>query len=146
MKRNLWVYCILVSIMPFAGGCSDRGEMHSQQSSADAIDVAAGTTPVTVTGCFQEFTGFDNFVLSNIGDAPGVDPAATRSFRIEQSGDLEQYVGKRVTISGSVDEPKAAEGMMAKRTNAGELDFNDLPELHVESVTPLSEACGGPKP
>jgi hypothetical protein len=36
------------------------------------VDSAAGTTQVTTTGCFQEMAGFDNFVLSDAGDAPRV--------------------------------------------------------------------------
>lgn len=115
--------------------CADRGEMYS-------ADAAAGKTRVTATGCFQEMTGFDNFVLSNVGDAPGVDPAATRSYRIEQRGDFEQHVGKRVTITGWVDSPEAVGGVAAKKNEAGELDFHDVPELHVESVVQVSDNCG----
>ena len=140
MARTMWRGCVICILAMSAAAC-DRGA-ESQRTTADAIDMAAGKVAVTATGCFQEMTGFDNFVLSNIGDAPGVDPAATRAFRIEQRGDLEQHVGKRVTIRGSVDSPAQAEGMMVKRNAAGEPDFNDLPELHVESVTQLGEACG----
>ena len=139
---NLWTCCSLVSVLTLSiAACADRGEMYSERSSGNT---AAGRTAVTVTGCFQEMSGFDNFVLSNVGDAPEVDPAATRSYRIEQHADLERYVGKRVTISGWVDSPSAADGMIATRTAAGELGFNDLPELHVDTVTQLSDACGAP--
>ena len=139
--------CSLVCVLTLSiAACADRGEMYSQQPSGSPVDNAAGRTAVTVTGCFQEMTGFDNYVLSNVGDAAGVDPAATRSYRVEQHGDLEQHVGKRVTISGWVDSPAAAEGMAAKRTATGELDFNDLPELHVGTVTQLTDACGAPGP
>jgi hypothetical protein len=143
MARRMWTCCSLLSVLTLSiTACSDRGEMYSQQSSGSAPDTAAGRTAVTATGCFQEMTGFDNYVLSNVGDAAGVNPAATRAYRVEQRGDLEQHVGKRVTISGWVDSPAAADGMVAKRAANGELDFNDLPELHVDTVTPLSDACG----
>jgi hypothetical protein len=87
-------------------------------------------------------SGPSNYVLSNVGDASGVAPAATRSYRIEQSGDFEQYIGKKVNVAGWVDADAAAKGMAAGRA-ANEQDFNDLPELHVDSITATSEACGG---
>jgi hypothetical protein len=121
--------------------CADRGEMASDRSAYD-MPPTMGATQVRVTGCFQEMTGFNNFVLSNIGDATGVAPSDTRAYRIEQSGELEQYIGKRVTIDGSVAAEDAAVGARAGRAVSGDLDFNELPELHVRTVTRVSDNCG----
>lgn len=122
-------------------GCADRGEMASDGPAYDMAQTT-GARQVRVTGCFQEMSGFNNFVLSNVGDAPGVEPSATRAYRIEQSGELEQYIGKRVTIDGSVSEVDAAAGARAGRAVSGDLDFNEMPELHVRSVTAVSDNCG----
>lgn len=131
-----------------AAACADRGDTYSE----NRADGPAATLPnannddrtaMNVTGCFQDMSGPNNYVLSNVGDA-GASPSDKRAYRIERRGDFEQYVGKQVTISGWVDRDakEAAQGTPAGRTQSGELDFNDLPELHVEKISALSEACG----
>jgi hypothetical protein len=123
-----------------AAACGERGDMYSEERAGSG---SASRTPVTATGCFQDMSGSNNFVLSNVGDAPGASPSETRSYRIEQSGDFEQHVGKKVTITGWVDaDAKAAEGMPAGQAKSGDVDFNDLPELHVENISGGGEACG----
>ncbi len=155
-----------------AAACADRGDMSTENRNDQPAAAPAGAagpenrTAVTVTGCFQDMSGPNNFVLSNIGDAQGVAPAETRSYRIEQSGDFEQDVGKKVSVSGWVDADDAnraarsttpqgtpgtetqgtsgtAQGMPAGRATSGdELDFNDLPELHIDTISAVGEACG----
>jgi hypothetical protein len=123
-----------------AGACAERGDMYSENREGAG---AGNRTPVTATGCFQDMSGTNNFVLSNVGDAQGASPSETRSYRIEQSGDFEQYVGKRVTVTGWVDaDAKTVEGMPAGQAKSGDVDFNDLPELHVENISGAGEACG----
>ena len=130
-----------------ASACADRGTGYSDNRG----DGTAATTPnatggnrttVTVSGCFQDMSGPNNFVLSDVADAPGAGPSEKRSYRIEQRGDFEQYVGKKVSVKGWVEDGSQAQGMtggQAKSTDAG---FNDLPQLHVDSVSPTGEACG----
>jgi hypothetical protein len=130
-----------------ASACADRSTGYSEDRNVrpEAASTAAASenrTAVTATGCFQDMSGTNNFVLSNVGDAPGVAPSATRAYRIEQSGDFEQYVGKRVSVKGWVDSDAQTQGASAGAAKSGDLDFNDLPELHVDSISPLSEACG----
>ena len=154
MTRRLSIIRSLAAVAVVAAmtACADRGQMYSEDAPAarDTSSPQGDAHPqsgaqVRVTGCFQEMTGFNNFVLSNIGDAPGGDPAATRSYRIEQRGEFEQYVGKQVTVAGRVDAQRATRGMAAGEAASGDVDFNDLPELHVESVTVVSENCGTPR-
>lgn len=145
MTRRLTVIRGLAAVAAAASmtACADRGQTYSEEGPATSeVSSPQSDTQVRVTGCFQEMSGFNNFVLSNIGDAPGGDPASTRSYRIEQRGDFEQYVGKQVTVAGRVDADRAARGMPAGKAATGDVDFNDLPELHVESVTVVSENCG----
>ena len=133
-----------------AGACAERGDMYS----ADRVGAGNGSrTRVTATGCFQDMSGSNNFVLSNVGDAQGASPSVTRSYRIEQSddfeqygieqsGDFEQYVGKKVTVSGWVEPDATAPGMPAGQATSADVDFNDLPELHVDKISGVGEACG----
>jgi hypothetical protein len=99
-------------------------------------------TQVTATGCFQEMKGFNNFVLSDVADGTNADPAAKRAYRIEQRGEFEQHVGKKVTVKGWVDSDQEPAGTPGGKALSGDLDFNELAELHVDSIVPLSEACG----
>ena len=152
--RPNWIHGLATFASAFAiAACADRGDMSTENRAAGG-DMAAENRPTSsmssrgegqqlrVTGCFQEMSGFDNFVLSNVGDAPGVEPGATRSYRIEQRGEYEQYVGKQVAVSGRVDADAASGGMPAGKAASGDVEFNDLPELHVESVSVISENCG----
>ena len=173
MRMRQQCAVLAASVLIFGGAaCADRGDMSSDNRNDQPAAAPSGTadhenrTPVTVTGCFQDMSGPNNFVLSNIGDAQGVAPSETRAYRIEQSGDYEQYVGKKVRVSGWVDSDEAnraarsttlqgtpgsatqgtsgtAQGMPAGRATSGdELDFNDLPELHIETISAVGEACG----
>jgi hypothetical protein len=92
LRRHATVKLALCVAAISLAGCADRGEMASDGSAYDMTQTT-GARQVRVTGCFQEMSGFNNFVLSNVGDAPGVEPSATRAYRIEQSGELEQYIG-----------------------------------------------------
>ena len=136
-----------VALVVGAAACADRGEMYS----GDRADETAATpearanidrVSVTTTGCFQDMSGPNNFVLSDVSDAAGAAPRETRTYRIEQGGDFEQYIGKRVTISGWVDSDAQASGAPAGQAQSSDLDFNDLPELHVDTIMATGEACG----
>ena len=63
-----------------------------------------------------------------------------RAFRTSE--EFEQYVGKKVTVTGWVEDGDRAQGTPAGQAKSGDLDFNDLPELHVENISATSEACG----
>jgi hypothetical protein len=154
--RANWVHGFVVFATALSmTACADRGDMSTENRSTtgDAAGENRSTSmssqgerqPMRVTGCFQEMSGFDNFVLSNVGDAAGASPGSTRAYRIEQRGEYEQYVGKQVTVSGRVDSDAATGGMPAGKAASGDVDFNDLPELHVESVSVVSENCGNPR-
>lgn len=148
MTRRLSVIRSLAALAAVVSmtACADRGQMSEDApATREMSSPQQSDAQVRVTGCFQEMTGFNNFVLSNIGDAPGGDPAATRSYRIEQRGEFEQYVGKQVTVAGRVEGQQATRGMAADKAASGDVDFNDLPELHVDSVTIVSENCGTPR-
>ena len=132
--------------------CADRGEMASDRNDAAAQEgTAANRTPMTVTGCFQEASGFNNFVLTNTTGSQGSPEQRAQGYRIERGGDLEQHVGKQVRVTGWVDTDDAAS--MHDRTSsqtptAGQggqqterMEFNDLPELHVENIERVNENC-----
>jgi hypothetical protein len=128
-----------------ASACADRGTGYSEDRNAGASSANAGNedrVAMTMTGCFQDMSGPNNFVLTDVADAPGASPAEKRAYRIEQSGDFEQYVGKKVTVKGWVDADSQPHGMPAGQAKSGDADFNDLPELHVDTVSAQGEACG----
>jgi hypothetical protein len=130
-----------------AAACADRGTGYSadRNDGSGAASATAGNenrTAMTVTGCFQDMSGTNNFVLSDVTDAPGASPSEKRSYRIEQSGDFEQYVGKKVSVKGWVDADSQPQGMTGGQAKANDADFNDLPELHVDSVSATGEVCG----
>ena len=162
-------------LMVGAAACADRGDMSSESRGDQPAATPGGAgydtgstanenrKALTVTGCFQDMSGPNNFVLSNVGDAPGVAPSDTRAYRIEQAGDFEQYVGKKVSITGWVDAADAgtrgtamtgmpgdatqgtsgaAQGTPSGRATSGDVDFNDLPELHIDTISAQGEACG----
>ena len=150
IRRQQWIsnaaLCLAVLAMT---ACADRGQTYSQEGPGVGTSEPmsrsteqAGRTAVKATGCFQEMSGMNNFVLSNVGDAPGVKPGETRAYRIEQRGEFEQHIGKKVSINGWVESPNQAGGAPASASGSGDLDFNDMPELHVDSITPLGESCG----
>ena len=135
--------------------CADRGEMASNRDDAATRDGnnAANRTPMTVTGCFQEASGFNNFVLTNTTGSQGSPEQRAQGYRIERGGDLEQHVGKQVRVTGWVDSDDKASmhgnrapdqtptsGQAGQRT-AERMEFNDLPELHVENIERVSENC-----
>jgi hypothetical protein len=125
-----------------AAACADRGTGYSENG-GDAKNTADGNrTTMTVSGCFQDMSGMNNFVLSDVAGAPGATPSDKRAYRIEQSGDYEQYVGKKVNVTGWVEDGDRAQGTPAGEAKSGDVDFNDLPELHVDKISATSEACG----
>jgi hypothetical protein len=142
MRRQKWTALAAGGLIVAASACADRGTGYSgdRENSADAN--RENRTAITATGCFQDMSGTNNFVLSNVGDAAGVAPSETRAYRIEQSGDFEQYVGKKVNVTGWVESDAQAHGAAAGAAKSGDLDFNDLPELHVDSISAAGEACG----
>jgi hypothetical protein len=148
MTRRGWtsggVVCLVALMMNGCGGADRSGSerVTGMAGTAGTSARAGDRTQVTATGCFQEMKGFDNFVLSDVADGTNAEPAAKRAYRIEQRGDFEQHVGKKVTIKGWVDSPREAGGTPAGKAGSGDLDFNELAELHVDSIVPLSDACG----
>jgi len=105
----------------------------------------ANRTPITVTGCFQEASGFDNYVLTNMTE--GTPEQRARGYRIERGGDTDKHVGKQVKVTGWVDAADTA-SMQGNRTSSApqgqgdRVDFNDYPELHVQSIEHVGDNCG----
>jgi hypothetical protein len=135
------------ALMLGAGACADRSTGYSDDRNdrSDAASTTAGhdnRTAMTVTGCFQDMSGPNNFVLSDVADAPGASPSEKRSYRIEQSGDFDQYVGKKVSVKGWIDAGSQPQGMPGAQAKSGDVGFNDLPELHVDTVLATGEPCG----
>ena len=123
-----------------AAACSERGQMSSEGNSA-----ASNRTPVTVTGCFQEASGFNNFVLTNITGAGSSPEQRAQGYRIERGGDIDRHIGKQVRVTGWTEGASSRPAETAGRTghDAGDrMDFNDLPELHVENIESVGENCG----
>src|SRR5688572_13853640 len=81
--------------------CADRGEMSSNRNddAAQTGNSGANRTSMTVTGCFQEASGFNNFVLTNTTGSQGSPEQRAQGYRIERGGDLEQHVGKQVRVT-----------------------------------------------
>jgi hypothetical protein len=123
------------------GACSERAKMESGGKDADR-------TPITVTGCFQEASGVNNFVLTNVTE--GTPEQRARGYRIERGGDIDQHVGKQVKVTGWVDSDRTVsmqgnKGMDSQpdaRSHGNDVDFNDYPELHVQSIERVSDNCG----
>jgi hypothetical protein len=122
-------------------GCSDRASMQSSSTDRDR-------TPVTVTGCFQEASGMDNFVLTNVTE--GTPEQRARGYRVERGRDTDQHVGKQVKVTGWIESTDTA-SMQPNGTNSGSsaaqgqdkhVGFNDFPELHVQSIERVSDNCG----
>ena len=134
--------------------CADRGEMATNRNDGTALEGNnANRTPMTVTGCFQEASGFNNFVLTNTTGSQGSPEQRAQGYRIERGGDLEQHVGKQVRVTGWIDShdkastqgsrmanETATSGQAGQRTSE-RTEFNDLPELHVENIERVSENC-----
>ena len=132
-------------------------------TTAQSSDTSANTanrTPITVTGCLQEAKGLDNFVLSNVSRATQDSGHQVLGYRIEEGNDLEQHVGKQVKIRGWLDARHSAQaqtdtsdrrptsgqaGTSAQAMSARDVDYDDLTELHVESIEKVSDTCGNAK-
>jgi hypothetical protein len=131
--------------------CSERASMESGSTDADR-------TPITVTGCFQEASGFNNFVLTNVTE--GRPEQRAQGYRIERGRETEQHVGKQVRVTGWVE---SDDTMQRNRTNSetqtgtnqhgtssaaqdrgDRVGFNDYPELHVQSIERVGDNCGNP--
>jgi hypothetical protein len=110
------------------GACSERAKMESGGEDADR-------TPITVTGCFQEASGVNNFVLTNVTE--GTPEQRARGYRIERGGDIDQHVGKQVKVTGWVESDRTD-----ARPHGNDVDFDDYPELHVQSIERISDNCG----
>lgn len=120
--------------------CSDRASMESGSGDANR-------TPITVTGCFQEASGMNNFVLTNVME--GTPEQRARGYRIERGGDIDQHVGKQVKVTGWVESGNNSASMQSNRETSsssqgqgGRVEFNDYPELHVQSMEHVSDNCG----
>lgn len=133
--------------------CADRGEMYSNGNDNSAANKSEDRTPITVTGCFQEASGFNNFVVTNLTGSQGSPEERAKGYRVEQGGDLEQHVGKQVRVTGWIEADKTAsmQGDQASRPtgtsgqyeqrSSDRTDFNDLPELHVDHIERVSDNC-----
>ena len=161
MKVRLIAPCALLTAFALTA-CGGRNEMGSQTNNSSTREqgTSGSRTPLTVTGCFQEASGFDNFVLTNTTGSEASPEQRARGYRIERGGDLEQYIGKQVRVSGWTDSRQTA-SLQGDRTSGGtatsgetaasghggeprseRMDFNDLPELHVDRVDRVSDNCG----
>ena len=138
-----------MSLALVAAACADRGEMSTDRNDTNAQygTDTANRTPITVTGCFQEASGFNNYVLTNINE--GSPEQRARGYRIERGGDIEEHVGKQVKVTGWIEpsdmasaQPDQTSRQTSGTTGKTSTDFGDLPELHVDAIERVSETCG----
>lgn len=140
-----WVAAAALAIALGGTACSERSDMASDRSdnttALQGDNAASNRTPITVTGCFQEASGFNNFVLTNT--TASNDPAQrAMGYRIERGGDLEQHIGNEVKVTGWIDARENTSGTSGQARDGGDrTSFNDLPELHVEAIQRVSENC-----
>lgn len=128
---------------------------------------------VTLTGCLQEGSGHNSFVLTRVNEPTR--PAKTSSddagrstaereqlrearnaYRLDPQGDvkLDDLVGKQVRVSGQVvdrsDLPAATSGTAGDHPSdrtvkkSGEkIDESDLAKVDVTEATAIANSCGG---
>jgi len=107
-----------------------------------------------VTGCFQEASGMNNFVLTNLTESGSSPEQRAKGYRIEQGGEIDGHVGKQVRITGWTEpNDTAATSGTASAGQTGsagpaanrakdEVSFKDFPELHVENIENVGQNCG----
>jgi hypothetical protein len=127
----------------------ESGSADANRTSMQPGGTDANRTTVTVTGCFQEAPGFNNFMLTNMTE--GTPEQRAQGYRIERGRDTDQHVGKQVRVTGWVDSGHKA-SMQGSGTSHGatsssaqgqgsRTEFNDYPELHVQTIERVSENC-----
>jgi hypothetical protein len=61
---------------------------------------------------------------------------------LEGGNDLEQHVGSHVQVTGRIETDDDDAVTVAQRPD-DELELNDLPEFHVDTLQAMDQTCGG---
>ena len=102
-----------------------------------------GTRMVTVTGCVQSVSGFNNFVLSNVGSKGGAEPQERQTYRLEGDRNFEELIGKPVQVRGELTATlEDSDSAKAANVPGDQLEFDDLGRLRVQSLEVIDGTCG----
>lgn len=119
----------------------------------DATQDATGTTgrqagEITVTGCLA-FGQMGTYMLTPEnalpeGEGLGRGAATTGYQLLGQPDDFNQYMNKRVRVTGTRDEQAQGrpDSNAAPQARDGEPDRRPWPQLQVREIDPLGEECG----
>jgi hypothetical protein len=192
-KRPSATIVAFALIIASAGAaCSERGQMSSSQSNSSGQSNAAGQnsatdqrnstaqnehntaannrTPITVTGCVQQASGMNNYVLTNVTGSQGSPEERAQGYRIE-GGDVKEQLGKQVRVTGWIDPQRSQSsqnqssslnqngsssptgtsghagtssqnGSATQNGSSSQMSYDDFQQLHVENVEPVSNNCG----
>lgn len=121
--------------------------------------------PINITGCLQEGSGMNSFVLTQVNEPtrsvgtsgssdtqPGVVAQeqmreAKHAYRLDGDNDqLGNLVGKKVKVEGTIadasDLKERADENRTRPDKPADIDTGDLAKVNVRSISAVADSCG----